>query len=116
MRLQRGADGVARHVPAPALPGSAPRGRKKRVVPDPIKTSGESAAEQLRLFIERYERLDEEAIGIAEDKRDVLGEMKAVGYDTKAFKKIIARRKVEKHVLEEDDAILETYLASLGML
>lgn len=116
MRLQRGADGVARHVPAPALPTAAPRGRKKRVVPDPMKTNGESGAEQLRLLLERIERIEEEEQGIKDDKKDVYGEAKALGFDTKTMRTILKLRKMEPHHREESEVLLETYLASLGML
>lgn len=114
MRLQRGADGVARHVPAP-FPPAPMRGRKKRVVPDPIKTNGESSAEQLRLLLERAERLDEEAQGIADDKKDLFAEAKSIGFDTKTMKTILKLRKMESHHRQEAEEMLETYLVSLGM-
>lgn len=73
------------------------------------------AADELRLLIERWERLDEEKKGIADDQKDVLSEAKARGFCTKTIRKIIARRKLESHVLQEDDALLATYAAALGM-
>jgi len=116
MRLQRGADGVARHVPAPIVVAAATtKGRKKRVVPDPIKTNGESSAEQLRLVLERLERLHEEKQGILDDIKDVLTEAKSTGFDAKTINTILKLRRMESHHREEAEVLLETYLVSLGM-
>ena len=76
---------------------------------------GTVAADQLRLFIERIERLEEEKKGIADDIRDVYAEAKANGYDTKTMRKVVALRKMEKHVRDEADALLETYRTALGL-
>lgn len=73
------------------------------------------AADQLRLLIERIERLEEEKKGIADDVKDVYLEAKAVGYDTKTIRSVIRLRKMEKHDRQEAEALLETYLAALGM-
>ena len=73
------------------------------------------AAEQLRLFIERIERLEEEKKGIADDIRDVYAEAKSNGYDTKTMRAIVRLRKMETHQRQEADALLETYRAALGM-
>ena len=73
------------------------------------------AAEQLRLFIERIERLEEEKKGIADDDKDVYAEAKANGYDTKTMRKIVALRRMETHVRQEADALLETYRSALGL-
>lgn len=74
------------------------------------------AAEQLRLLIERIERLEEEKKGIADDIKDVYGEAKATGFDTKIMRLIIRDRKMEKHARDERDALLDTYRGALGML
>ena len=76
---------------------------------------GAIAADQLRLFIERIERLEEEKKAIADDVTDVYKEAKANGYDTKTMRAIVRLRKMEKHQLDEQDALLETYRAALGM-
>jgi uncharacterized protein (UPF0335 family) len=76
---------------------------------------GNVAADQLRLFIERIERLEEEKKGIADDVRDVYSEAKSNGYDTKTMRKIIALRKMETHVRQEADALLDTYRNALGL-
>ena len=73
------------------------------------------AADQLRLFIERIERLEEEKKSFADDIRDVYAEAKANGYDTKTMRAIVKLRKMEKHTRDEADALLETYRAALGM-
>lgn len=74
------------------------------------------AAKQLRSFVERIEKLNEEKKEIADFIKDVFGEAKAMGFDTKALKKIIAIRKMDPDERAEQDAILDTYLAALGML
>ena len=73
------------------------------------------AADELRLLIERVERLEEEKKGIADDVKDVYGEAKSRGYDTKIMKQIVRLRKMEKHARDEADALLDTYRAALGL-
>ncbi len=76
---------------------------------------GTVAADQLRLFIERIERLEEEKKAMADDVRDVYAEAKANGYDTKTMRKIVALRKMETHARQEADALMDTYRAALGL-
>jgi uncharacterized protein (UPF0335 family) len=76
---------------------------------------GTVAADQLRLFIERIERLEEEKKGIADDVKDVYAEAKANGYDTKTMRSIVRLRRMEKHARDEMDALLETYRTALGL-
>lgn len=97
------------------LPIPPAKGKKARKAPDPIEASAEGSAQKLKLFIERIERLEEEKTGIADDIRDVFSEMKAVGFDVKMSRKIIALRKLEKHDRDEMDAIFETYRAALNL-
>ncbi len=78
-------------------------------------SEGNVAADQLRLFIERIERLEEEKKGIADDVRDVYSEAKSNGYDTKTMRKIVALRRMEAHVRQEADALLDTYRNALGL-
>ena len=73
------------------------------------------AADELRLLIERIERLEEEKKGIADDIRDVYAEAKARGYDAKIMRQIVRLRKMETHDRQEMDAILETYRAALNL-
>lgn len=74
------------------------------------------AAQELRLFVERVERLDEEKKGIADDIKDVLAEMKGRGYDTSIVRKLLKIRKMKKGEYEEESMLLETYMAALGMI
>ena len=78
-------------------------------------SEGNVAADQLRLFIERIERLEEEKKGIADDIRDVYSEAKANGYDVKIMRQIVRLRKMEPHDRLEMQAILETYKNALGI-
>lgn len=73
------------------------------------------AAAELRQFIERIERLEEEKQTIADDIKDVMGEAKGRGYDTKAIKTILRLRKKDPNERLEEEAILQTYMAALGM-
>lgn len=73
------------------------------------------AADQLRLLIERIERLEEEKKGISEDISDVYLEGKATGYDAKIIRQIVRLRKMQPHDRQEMEAVLQTYLAALGM-
>lgn len=78
-------------------------------------SEGAVAAEELRLLIERIERLSEEQKAIADDVKDVYGEAKSRGYDTKTMRRVIRLRKMEHHHLEEANALLQTYAAALGI-
>ena len=64
---------------------------------------------QLRLFIERVERLEEETKGIADDIRDVYAEAKAMGYDAKIMRQIVRLRKMSLNDRQEMEALLDTY-------
>ena len=75
----------------------------------------EATDDRLRLLIERIERLEEEKKGIADDIRDVYSEAKAVGYDTKIMRQIIRLRKMKPDDRAEQETILDTYKAALGM-
>ena len=76
---------------------------------------GGIAAEALRQFIERIERLEEEKKALSADIKDVYSEGKAKGFDTKMMRKIIALRKMSPEDRAEQAAILQTYLEALGM-
>lgn len=76
---------------------------------------GSIAADELRLLIERIERLEEEKKAMADDIRDVYAEAKARGYDGKAMRTVVRLRKMETHVRQEEEAILDTYKAALGL-
>jgi uncharacterized protein (UPF0335 family) len=78
-------------------------------------TSQTVAAGQLRAFIERIERLEEEKQAIADDIKDVYAEMKGSGFDTKAVRTIIRLRKKDQAERQEEEAMLDLYKAALGM-
>ena len=71
--------------------------------------------EELRQFVERYERLEQEKKDIADAQKEVMAEAKARGYDTKVMRKLIALRKRDKDDIAEEEAVLEMYKAALGM-
>jgi len=73
------------------------------------------SAEQLRLLIERIERLEEEKKGISDDIKDVYAEAKSTGFDIKTMRTIIRLRRQEKHHRDEADMLLETYKQALGI-
>lgn len=75
-----------------------------------------TADEQLRLFIERIERLEEEKKGIADDIRDVYLELKSQGYDPKIMRQIVRLRKMPVHDRKEMEAILDVYKSALGIV
>jgi uncharacterized protein (UPF0335 family) len=74
------------------------------------------SAEQLRLFIERIETLEEEKKGIADDIKDVYAEAKGTGFDTKTMKAIVRLRKMEAAARQEAEALLDTYKTALGLV
>lgn len=73
------------------------------------------AADQLKQFIERLERLEEEKLGIQGDIKDVMAELKGQGFDPKAVRAILKIRKQDHSERQEHEAILELYLQALGM-
>nr|WP_258046550.1 DUF2312 domain-containing protein [Sphingomonas folli] len=77
---------------------------------------GAVAADELRLLIERAERLEEEKKGIADDIKDVFAEAKSRGYDAKAMRKIMQIRKKKREEYQEEQSILEVYMQALGMI
>lgn len=74
------------------------------------------AADQLRAIIERVERLEEEKKAIADDIRDIYAEAKGNGYNPKALRVVVQRRKADARKLAELEADTAAYMAALGML
>ena len=74
------------------------------------------AKDQLKAFVERIERLEEEKKALSDDIRDVYAEAKGSGFDIKALRAIIKLRKQDVDERREHEAILETYMHALGML
>jgi uncharacterized protein (UPF0335 family) len=75
---------------------------------------GGIAAEALRQFVERIERLEEEKKHLADDIKDVYGQAKSQGFDVKILRKIVSLRKKDRQEREEEEQLLELYLAALG--
>jgi uncharacterized protein (UPF0335 family) len=73
------------------------------------------AKDQLRSFIERIERLEEERASLSTDIREVYSEAKGTGFDTKAMRHVVSLRKLDTADRQEQEAILDLYLSALGM-
>lgn len=74
----------------------------------------QTAKEKLKQIVSRIERLEEEKAGIAQDVKDVYAEAKALGYDTKALRAVVRLRKIDRREREEQEQVLDLYLAALG--
>lgn len=72
-------------------------------------------ADELRQFIERFERLEIEKKDVADQQKEVMAEAKGRGYDTKIMRKIVALRKRDQNDLAEEEAVLDMYKEALGM-
>lgn len=77
---------------------------------------GDAGAQRLRSFIERVERLEEEKSSLSQDIKEIYSEAKATGFDVKTLRKIVRMRKMDADKRIEEEAMLETYMAALGML
>lgn len=73
------------------------------------------APDQLKAFIERIERLEEDKTAITGDIREVYAEAKANGFDVKIMRKVVALRKKDRNERLEEEAVLDLYLRALGM-
>ena len=78
--------------------------------------TGTIARDQLRTFIERIERLEEEKANLLADIKEVYAEAKAMGFDPKIMRKVVSLRKMDVEKRQEEDFVLDTYLNALGML
>jgi uncharacterized protein (UPF0335 family) len=83
---------------------------------DAEQTAHRFAKDQLKAFVERVERLEEEKKAISDDIKDVYAEAKGNGFDVKALRTIIRLRKQDADERREQETILETYMHALGML
>ena len=82
--------------------------------PRPAANTGGVAAERLRSFIERVERLEEEKAQLAHDVREVYAEAKGEGYDVKVLRRIVSLRKKDPAQRREEEELLELYLSAIG--
>jgi len=82
---------------------------------DSVPDSYRVTAEELRQFVERFERLEIEKKDIADQQKEVLAEAKARGYDTRIMRKIVSLRKRDLEEVAEEEAVLSMYKTALGM-
>ena len=80
-----------------------------------MSITGQVGADQLRQYIERIERLEEEKRNLMADIRDVYGEAKATGFEPKIMRQIVRMRALDKDILAEQDILLSTYRDALGL-
>tara|TARA_B100001248_G_C27387536_1_gene460507 strand:+ start:643 stop:900 length:258 start_codon:yes stop_codon:yes gene_type:complete len=82
---------------------------------DSVPDSYRVTAEELRQFVERFERLEIEKKDIADHQKEVMAEAKSRGYDTRIMRKIVSLRKRDLEEVAEEEAILSMYKSALGM-
>ena len=80
-------------------------------VPDSYRVT----AEELRQFVERFERLEIEKKDIGDQQKEVMAEAKSRGYDTRIMRKIVSLRKRDLEEVAEEEAVLSMYKTALGM-
>ncbi|MCP5381928.1 MAG: DUF2312 domain-containing protein [Kordiimonadaceae bacterium] len=78
--------------------------------------AGGIAADALRSFIERVERLEEEKKALADDIKDIYAEAKSTGFDVKIMRQIVRLRKMDENDRQEQEALLDLYTHALGMI
>ena len=82
---------------------------------DTVSSVYKVTADELRQFLERFERLEIEKKDIADQQKEVMAEAKSRGYDTRIMRKIVSLRKRDLEDLAEEEAILSMYKTALGM-
>ena len=80
-----------------------------------MSVTGQTGADQLRQYIERVERLEEEKRALMADIKDIYSEAKATGFEPKVMRQIVKIRAMDKDLLAEQDMLLSTYRDALGM-
>ena len=95
--------------------GGTPPERAKGKIVSTVNTDS-VAQDQLRAFIERIERMEEEKAAIAADIKGIYAEAKGNGFDTKTLRKIVNIRKQDANERAEQEALLELYMSALGMV
>ncbi len=76
---------------------------------------GGVAAERLRSFIERIERLEDEKAALAADIREVYAEAKATGFDVRTIRQVIRLRKLDRDARNEQEHLLDLYKRAVGL-
>jgi uncharacterized protein (UPF0335 family) len=92
-----------------------PKGQETTQDNDEAKEVGGVSGKRLKSFIERIERLEEEKTALADDLKDVYGEAKSTGFDTKTMRAIVRLRKINLEKRREADELLELYKSAIGM-
>ena len=82
-------------------------------VTDNSQSMGNAAREQLKSFVARIERLEEDKKQVMDDMKEVYAEAKSMGYDTKILRRVIALRKIDRNERQETEALLELYLGAV---
>ncbi|MFA7441513.1 MAG: GapR family DNA-binding domain-containing protein [Sphingomonadaceae bacterium] len=83
--------------------------------PENYTPAGSVSSAELKQYVERLERLEEEKKGIAEDIKGVMAELKMQGFDGKTVRKVLRLRQMKQNERMEEEALLQTYLEALGM-
>jgi len=86
-----------------------------KAAPKETQKNSSVAGEELRQFIERWEKLESEKKDIVDGQKEIMNEAKGRGYDTKVIRKVIALRKRDEDDVAEEEAVLSLYMAALGM-
>ena len=90
-------------------------GAAENVSPKNGTSTATVAVDQLRSFVERVERLEEEKAALAGDIREVYSEAKGSGFDTKIMRQVVRLRKLDRADFQEREAVLDLYMTALGM-
>jgi uncharacterized protein (UPF0335 family) len=85
------------------------------IIDKPPADVGGVAADRLRSFIERLERMEEEKQNLQKDIKEIFSEVKSAGFDVKIVRQILRLRKIEEHVRRENEELLELYKRAIGM-
>ncbi len=80
-----------------------------------VKDVGGVTGAQLKSFVERIERLEEEKKALSEDIKEIYGEAKATGFEAKAIREIVKLRNMDNEKRREEEEILEVYKAAIGL-
>jgi len=89
-------------------------GKKGHNSGDTSETGGVSG-KRLKAFVERIERLEEEKSALGEDIKEIYAEAKGMGFDCKTIRQCVRIRKMDKELRREQEELLQTYLAALGL-
>jgi len=74
---------------------------------------GQAARDQLRAFVARIERMEEEIASAQDGRKEIYAESKAMGYDSKILRRVVALRKIDRNERQETDALTELYLGAV---